>query len=213
MPISLTPSARAHWHAIRPTPPAAAWNRIVSAALQPVSLPEQVLHGQALQHHRRALLERDLLRQLDDSRHRHRAQLRIRTERPLRIGDAITGLERFDAGPDRVDDARALETKPVRQRTGIEAGAVVHVDVVQADRMLPDPHFVRSGIRHVHFAVFENLGAAVSTDDDGLGFHELSLVMVRAGADVVDRDRTEMPASTSAVPAICHLLMVSSRKR
>ena len=30
VPIIVTPSARAHWHAMRPTPPAAAWNRIVS---------------------------------------------------------------------------------------------------------------------------------------------------------------------------------------
>ncbi len=30
VPIIVTPSARAHWQAISPTPPAAAWNRIVS---------------------------------------------------------------------------------------------------------------------------------------------------------------------------------------
>ena len=29
-PIIVTPIARAHWQAIRPTPPAAAWYRIVS---------------------------------------------------------------------------------------------------------------------------------------------------------------------------------------
>ena len=30
VPIIVTPIARAHWQAIRPTPPAAAWYRIVS---------------------------------------------------------------------------------------------------------------------------------------------------------------------------------------
>ncbi len=30
VPIIVTPSARAHWQAIRPTPPAAAWYRMVS---------------------------------------------------------------------------------------------------------------------------------------------------------------------------------------
>ena len=30
VPIMVTPRARAHWQAIRPTPPAAAWNRMVS---------------------------------------------------------------------------------------------------------------------------------------------------------------------------------------
>ncbi|MNW17477.1 hypothetical protein D3C71_2188920 [compost metagenome] len=30
VPIIVTPMARAHWQAMRPTPPAAAWYRIVS---------------------------------------------------------------------------------------------------------------------------------------------------------------------------------------
>ena len=33
VPIIVTPIARAHWQAIRPTPPAAAWYRIVSPPL------------------------------------------------------------------------------------------------------------------------------------------------------------------------------------
>ena len=35
VPISCSPSAFAHWQAIRPTPPAAAWNRIASPGARP----------------------------------------------------------------------------------------------------------------------------------------------------------------------------------
>ncbi|MNY44126.1 hypothetical protein D3C86_1791270 [compost metagenome] len=34
VPISFTPSALAHWQAKEPTPPAAAWNRMVSPPLR-----------------------------------------------------------------------------------------------------------------------------------------------------------------------------------
>jgi len=30
VPITVAPSAFSHWHAISPTPPAVAWNRMVS---------------------------------------------------------------------------------------------------------------------------------------------------------------------------------------
>ncbi len=51
VPIIVTPRWLAHWHAIRPTPPAAAWNRIVSPRLQFVSLAKQILNGKAFQQH------------------------------------------------------------------------------------------------------------------------------------------------------------------
>ena len=35
VPISRRPSARAHWQAISPTPPAAAWNRMKSPGFNP----------------------------------------------------------------------------------------------------------------------------------------------------------------------------------
>ena len=35
VPITVTPSALAHWQAIRPTPPAAAWNSTWSPACRP----------------------------------------------------------------------------------------------------------------------------------------------------------------------------------
>jgi hypothetical protein len=48
----VTPSARAHWQAIRPTAAAARVIQDRLAALERIDLPEQVLRGHALHHQR-----------------------------------------------------------------------------------------------------------------------------------------------------------------
>ena len=49
--MAVAPRCFAHWPTIRPTPPAAAWNRIVSPGLHGVGLAQQILRGHALEHH------------------------------------------------------------------------------------------------------------------------------------------------------------------
>ena len=92
---------------------------------------------------------------------------------------------------DGLDHTGALEPEPVRQRTAVQARAVVDIDVVEPDRVLPDTHFIRTGVSDVDFGVFEYVGSAMGADDDGLRFHELSLLAIRALADASDgRDNT-----------------------
>ena len=134
--MRLTPSAFAHWQAIRPTPPAAACHRIVSPGLgHEVQAAQQVLHGEALQHHARGLLEGDAVGQLHQAVGRHGA-LGVRAERAVAVGDAVAHLELGHARADGLDHARALDAEARRQRHRIEAGAMVGVDVVEADRVV-----------------------------------------------------------------------------
>eukprot|EP01038_Epipyxis_sp_PR26KG_P017394 gene17394-24037_t len=59
------------------------------AAFQREGAAEQVLHGQALQHHRRRRFETDSVRQLDQRRYRHHTHIGIRAWWTTGVGDAV----------------------------------------------------------------------------------------------------------------------------
>ena len=135
VPIIVTPSARAHWHAMRPTPPAAAWNRIVSPPLQRKGLAEQVLDRQALQHQRRGGDVVDAVGHLDQlvgGHHAARSRTRRAGRRNRRRGRRA--CTQSTPGAHRLDHARAFLPDARRQRQRIKTAAVIGVDVVDADR-------------------------------------------------------------------------------
>jgi hypothetical protein len=138
-------------------------------ALQAVGLAQQVLHRQALQHRRRSLLEADPRRQRDQLVLRHVAYFGVGADRALPIGHAVADLQARHARPHGFDHAGALEAQAMRQRTGIQPGAEIDIDVVQADRMLADGDLVRAGRGHVHVDELHDFRSAVLIDPDCLG--------------------------------------------
>jgi hypothetical protein len=128
VPIRFTPIARAHWQAIRPTPPAAAWNRMVWPGCTCIGAVEQVLHRQALQHHGGRGLEIDRVRQAHQDVGRHHAQLAVGAVRPAGIGHAVARLHVGHALADRLDHAGAFLAQAGGQRHRVQAGAEIDVD-------------------------------------------------------------------------------------
>jgi hypothetical protein len=64
-PMTVAPNAAAHWHMIRPTPPAAAWIRMVRQRAAASTEPDQHVHGHALQQHCSGLLVANVVGQFD----------------------------------------------------------------------------------------------------------------------------------------------------
>ncbi len=109
------------------------------ALLHPVGLAQQILRGEALEHHARAGFVGDRARQLEQKPGFDISLLGVGPGRAA-IGDAIAGLEPRDRRSDLDDFAGAFGTRRVRHLRGrIETGAVVDVDEVDPDRVLPQP--------------------------------------------------------------------------
>jgi len=86
--------------------------------------------------------------------------------------DPVANRDLGDTLADRLDRAGAFQTDHGGQaRQGIEAGALVDVDVVQADGRLRDPRLAGTGIADIDLFPFHFLGAAGLVDADGVG-HE-----------------------------------------
>ena len=116
MPITVAPRWFAHWQAIRPTPPAAAWIRQTVPLLHLVGAVNQVLHGHALEHHAGGLLVADIVGQLHRAIGVEHALGRIAAERSD-IGDAVADFEVGHAGADRDHLAGALVAGDERHAT------------------------------------------------------------------------------------------------
>ncbi len=145
------------------------------AGLQRVGRAKQVLHRQALQHHGGCRLERDRIRELDDDRGRHHAQVGVGAVGPAGVRDAVARLHVGHALAHRLDHARAFLAQAAGQRLRIQAGAKVHVDEVQADRVLAQQDLARPGRAHVDIDIFHHLGAAIGGDADCFGVHAVLL--------------------------------------
>jgi hypothetical protein len=128
---------------------------------------QQVLHGQALEHHGRAGLERDVIRQLAHAFGRHHAHLAVAAGRLAGVSGAITHLQVRDAFAHRLDDARGFHAELQRHGQLVQAGSLVGVDEIQTDRLVADADLAGAGIAHRHLDDLELLGAAVLVDAHG----------------------------------------------
>ena len=138
------------------------------ARLHHMGAADQVPRGHALEHHRRGLLVGDAVGHRHQPVGRHHPRLGIGAERPAGIGDAVAGLEAADAGPDLLDDAGALAAEAARQRHRVEAAALIGVDVVEADRGVPEPHLAGAGLADLDLLPVQHLGAAGLLETDRL---------------------------------------------
>ena len=116
------------------------------ARLHRVGAADEGVDGEPLQHRPGRDPVRDVVGQLHDPVRREHPRLGVRA-RPRDVRDPVAGADVRDAGADRLDDARRLDAEPGRQRERVEPAPVVDVDVVHADRALPDAGLARRRAR------------------------------------------------------------------
>jgi hypothetical protein len=112
-------------------------------ALHRARLLEQVLRRQALEHHGRAGLER--CRRAAAHARRHHAHLAVAARRVAGVGGAVAGTQVRHALAHRLDHARAFHAELQRHGQGVQAGALVDVDEVQADGVVADADLAGPG--------------------------------------------------------------------
>ena len=138
-------------------------------------LVQEIPDRQPLQHQHGALLVGDMVGQLDQFLPGNVAFRGIGAEIVI-IGDAIAGMKIGHAGPDRHHLAGGFVAGDERQsRRLVEAGAIVHVDEIEADGMLADAHLAGSRRRHVHRLIDQRFRAPHLVHAHGLGHFGLSL--------------------------------------
>ena len=86
----------------------------------------------------------------DDARGRNIPRLRIGADGAVAIGDTVPHLEACHALPHFLNNAHGLLAETGRQFHGIEAGAMVGINVIQADGRLLNADFAGFRLAKVH---------------------------------------------------------------
>jgi hypothetical protein len=108
------------------------------AGLHGKAAVQQVLHGHALQEHRRGLLVADPVGYLDQPACRQVAQVGVGPGRAAGIGHPVAHLDLGDVRSHRLDHARRLAAETAGHLQGVVARAVIDVQIVQSNRALAD---------------------------------------------------------------------------
>src|SRR5208337_4984728 len=138
------------------------------ALLHPIGLTQKILGGETLEHHRGGRFVGDRARQLDEEARLDVALLGVGAERH-RIGDAVARLEVRYPRTDLDDLARALGARRERQRRRIEAGALINIDEVDADRVLPEPDLALARLRQLDLLELHDLLSACLMNANQIG--------------------------------------------
>ena len=150
---------------IRPTPPAAAWTRIVSPVCDREDRAKQHLRGHSLEHHRRRLLGRDSVGQLHHPVGVDQPLLGIAADRPG-ISDAVAACTLATSGPTASTTPAPSTPGRERHRLLVEPGAVIDVDEVEAGRFLAEPDLARARARRLRPPPTGGLGPSGLMDSD-----------------------------------------------
>ena len=139
------------------------------AGLHGMGLLQEILGGQALEQQGRRLFVGDFSRNLHRFRSRNVPDVGIGAQAGVHVGDAVAHFEVRDLRPDRLDHAGRLVTESGRQRKGVDALALVDVDIVETDRGLPDLSL--AGTRRRQLGRFEahRVGRSELRDADHAG--------------------------------------------
>ena len=97
--------------------------------------------------------------QLDEVVGRHDPLGAVRAQRAAGVGDPVALGEVVDTGTHGLDDARALDAHPGRQRRRVEAAAEVGVREVQADGQVPHADLAGAGRADLERLPLHDLGA------------------------------------------------------
>ena len=133
---------------------------------------QQVLGRHALQHARGRRVVVDVVGQRDDLVRGHRAHVDVGARRRARVRDTIARQQVVHTLADVEHDTRRLHARHRgRLQQRIESGAHVDVDVVDADRAVPQAHLARSRRRGLERGRLQDFGSAVPRDDDAARGH------------------------------------------
>ena len=138
------------------------------AGFHAIGLADQILRGQAFQHHGRCSLVIDAVRHLEQTIRRDHPRLGIGAHRRIAIGDAVAGLEVSDARADILDHAGALAAEPTRQLHRVETGAIVDIDEVEADGGVADARLARARLADLDLLPDQNIGGTGFVKADGV---------------------------------------------
>ncbi|MCY1520145.1 hypothetical protein D9M68_549160 [compost metagenome] len=138
-------------------------------------LLQQVLRGEALEHHGRAGLEGDVVGQFAHALGGHHAQFAVGAGRLARVGGAVAHLQVRHALAHCLDDARGFHAQLQRHLERVQAGALVGVDEVQAHGLVADADLAGAGLAHLDLDDLQFLGTAVAVDTDGFAQHRCCL--------------------------------------
>ena len=128
------------------------------ALLDLADAQEQIVGGHALQHHGRGGPVVDPLRQRHQAVRGDESRLRVGAEGRGAVSHAHSGLEVADAGPHRLDQAGRFRagSERVRRRL-VEPGAIVDVDVIEANRRVADAGLARARLADGHVLPAQDL--------------------------------------------------------
>ncbi len=143
------------------------------------------LGAHALQHHRRGEPVGDFVRQRHDQVRLHGANLGIGAGRWAGISNAVARHQPMHAGPYVEHDAGGFHAGNARwlnQR--VIAGAGVDIDIVEADRRVPDPRLARTGRHRRRALPAQDFRAAMAVEDDGAAIQRAMVAHRRHGTVV-----------------------------
>ena len=136
--------AFSHGTRIEPTPPAAAWTSTHSPACTCAQRSTSISAVQPLSITAAARLGVDIVGQLHQPVGGDQPVGRIGARRRQRVGDAIARAKPAPLAH-RLDHARRLAAQARGQAERIEARAVIGVDIIEPDRLVPDQHLAGPG--------------------------------------------------------------------
>ena len=129
----------------------------------------QVAGSHALEHHRGGIARADRIGDAHDPISRDDAVGGIGAQ-ARRAADLVPHGNATDARTHRNDMARTFRSQRQGQGGGVEAGAIIGVDEIEADRILRDQHFAFTGRARIETLAFDRLGAAMGPDDHPVCF-------------------------------------------
>ena len=195
MPITVAPSAFNHWQAIRPTPPAAAWNRTVSPFCTRYTRRIRYCTVRPFSIIAAACSSEMPLGTLTSLSAAYEPLFRIGAGRAACISHAVSDLDLGHTLADRFHHAGAFATDATGQRQRVQAGTMVGIDEVQADRGVPDLGLAFSRITDFDVVELQNLGSTRFMESDRLGHGSLLEVFILLIAQTASRNPRPGPLS------------------
>ncbi len=128
-------------------------------SLHPVSAPQQVVGGHALEHHGRRDLVAHTVGHLDEAIRRHQPHLGVGAHRRRGVSDAIAGAQFRHPVADRLDHTARFEPRGEWQLGWIEPDTEVDIDEIEPDGAVAQAHLSGTGLRDAHLLPLQDLGA------------------------------------------------------
>jgi len=128
---------------------------------------EQILYGEALEHHGRAGVKIDVIGQFAHIFGGHDTCLAIAARRGAGIDRTVARFEVGDALAHGFHHTRGFHAQAMRQCQRVQTGAVVNINKVQTHGFVADADFTRAGLAHSDVDQVQLLWAAGLVEMNG----------------------------------------------